>query len=82
MVTIGLIGGLSWYSTAEYYRVINEEVQRRLGGHASAKVALQSLDFAEVFARCHAASSEFRSRLALPPADPCAVLPAAARALR
>ncbi|GAA1148912.1 aspartate/glutamate racemase family protein [Kribbella jejuensis] len=48
MMTIGLIGGLSWYSTVEYYRVINEETQRRLGGHASAKIALQSLDFAEV----------------------------------
>ena len=46
--TIGLIGGLSWYSTLEYYRVINEEVQRRLGGHSSARVALQSLDFAAV----------------------------------
>lgn len=48
MKTIGLIGGLSWYSTLEYYRVLNEEVQRRRGGHASAKVALQSLDFDEV----------------------------------
>ena len=48
MQTIGLIGGLSWYSTIEYYRVINESVQRRRGGHASALVALQSLDFAEV----------------------------------
>lgn len=48
MLTIGLIGGLSWYSTLEYYRVINEETQRRLGGHSSAKVAMQSLDFAEV----------------------------------
>ncbi|NBH07725.1 amino acid racemase [Amycolatopsis sp. SID8362] len=48
MKTIGLIGGLSWYSTSEYYRVINEEVQRRLGGHASAKIALQSLNFAEI----------------------------------
>lgn len=48
MKTIGLIGGLSWYSTLEYYRVINEAVQRELGGHASAKIALQSLDFAEV----------------------------------
>ena len=46
--TIGLIGGLSWYSTAEYYRVLNEEVQQRRGGHASASVALQSLDFATV----------------------------------
>ncbi len=48
MQTIGLIGGLSWYSTIEYYRVINESVQRRRGGHSSALVALQSLDFAEV----------------------------------
>jgi aspartate racemase len=48
MKTIGLIGGLSWYSTLEYYRVINEAVHARLGGHASAKIALQSLDFAEV----------------------------------
>jgi aspartate racemase len=48
MQTIGLIGGLSWYSTVEYYRVLNETVQRRRGGHASALIALQSLDFAEV----------------------------------
>ena len=48
MQTIGLIGGLSWYSTVDYYRVINETVQRRRGGHASALIALQSLDFAEV----------------------------------
>ena len=46
--TVGLIGGMSWYSTLEYYRVINTEVQRRRGGHASAQVALQSLDFAAV----------------------------------
>lgn len=48
MRTIGLIGGLSWYSTADYYRIINEQVQKRLGGHSSARIALQSLDFAEV----------------------------------
>ena len=48
MKTIGLIGGLSWYSTAQYYRVLNEEVHRRLGGHSSALVALQSLDFEQV----------------------------------
>jgi aspartate racemase len=48
MKTIGLIGGLSWYSTLEYYRVINEETQRRRGGHSSARIALQSLDFAQV----------------------------------
>jgi aspartate racemase len=48
MKTIGLIGGMSWHSTAEYYRVINELVAERSGGHAGAKVTLQSLDFAEV----------------------------------
>jgi aspartate racemase len=48
MQTIGLIGGMSWHSTVEYYRVINELVAERLGGHASARVTLQSLNFAEV----------------------------------
>ncbi|HWM75537.1 MAG TPA: amino acid racemase [Nocardioides sp.] len=48
MQTIGLIGGLSWYSTAAYYQVINEQVQQRRGGHASAEIALQSLDFSKV----------------------------------
>jgi aspartate racemase len=46
--TIGLIGGLSWHSTLEYYRVINERVAERRGGHASARIVLESLDFAEV----------------------------------
>ncbi|MGL5826920.1 MAG: aspartate/glutamate racemase family protein [Nocardioides sp.] len=48
MKRIGLIGGMSWHSTAAYYRVINELVAERRGGHASAKISLQSLDFAEV----------------------------------
>lgn len=48
MRTIGLIGGMSWHSTASYYRIVNEVVAERLGGHASAQVALQSLDFAAV----------------------------------
>lgn len=48
MQTIGLIGGMSWHSTLTYYRVLNERVAAARGGHASAKVALQSLDFAEV----------------------------------
>ena len=50
MRTIGLIGGMSWESTAVYYRQINEMVRTRLGGLASAKIAMQSLDFAEVVA--------------------------------
>ncbi|WP_457203573.1 aspartate/glutamate racemase family protein [Nocardioides sp. HB32] len=48
METLGLIGGMSWHSTATYYRLINEEVAAAGGGHASARIALQSLDFAEV----------------------------------
>jgi len=48
MQTIGLIGGMSWHSTQEYYRVINETVAERRGGHASARITLESLDFAEV----------------------------------
>jgi aspartate racemase len=46
--TIGLLGGMSWESTAEYYRVANELVRERLGGLHSAKVLLHSVDFAEV----------------------------------
>lgn len=48
MRTLGLVGGMSWYSTSEYYRVINEGVQRARGGHTSARIALQSLDFSEI----------------------------------
>lgn len=48
METLGLIGGMSWHSTATYYRLINEAVAAERGGHASARIALQSLDFAEV----------------------------------
>jgi aspartate racemase len=48
MKTIGLIGGMSWESSQEYYRIINEEVKRRLGGLHSAKCLLFSLDFSEV----------------------------------
>ncbi|WP_349410084.1 aspartate/glutamate racemase family protein [Pseudalkalibacillus sp. SCS-8] len=47
MKTIGLIGGMSWESSAEYYRIINQEVKRRLGDFHSAKCLLYSVDFAE-----------------------------------
>jgi aspartate racemase len=50
MKTIGLIGGMSWASTALYYRLLNREVMNRLGGLHSARVLLASLDFAEVVA--------------------------------
>lgn len=50
MKTIGLIGGMSWKSTVEYYRIINELTNERLGAHHSAKMILYSLDFEEVAA--------------------------------
>ena len=48
MKTIGLIGGMTWYSTQEYYRYLNEIVQRRLGGAHAAKIIINSVDFAEI----------------------------------
>jgi aspartate racemase len=48
MKTIGLIGGMSWESSQEYYRIINEEIKLKLGGFHSAKCILYSVDFAEV----------------------------------
>ena len=53
MKTIGLIGGMSWESSAEYYRIINERVQLKLGGVHSAKSVMVSVDFAEVEALQH-----------------------------
>lgn len=46
--TIGLIGGMSWESSAEYYRLLNEETRRRLGGHHCARSVLLTVDFAEI----------------------------------
>lgn len=48
MRTLGLVGGMSWESTATYYRLVNQGVKQRLGGHHSAKMILYSVDFAEV----------------------------------
>jgi aspartate racemase len=48
MKTIGLLGGLSWESSREYYRIINEAVAQRLGGVHSAACILYSVDFAEI----------------------------------
>jgi len=45
---IGLIGGLSWESSAEYYRIINETVRNRLGGLRSARCLMWSFDFGEI----------------------------------
>lgn len=48
MKTIGLIGGMSWESSAHYYRLVNEAVKGRLGGLHSARCILSSVDFAEI----------------------------------
>ena len=48
MKTIGLIGGTGWISTAEYYRIINEETNRRRGGLGFARCILYSLDYGEI----------------------------------
>ncbi|MDX1315386.1 MAG: aspartate/glutamate racemase family protein, partial [Eudoraea sp.] len=48
MKTIGLIGGMSWESSLEYYRIINETVKEKLGGHHSADCLMYSVDFGPV----------------------------------
>jgi aspartate racemase len=48
MKTIGMIGGMSWESSLEYYRIVNEAVKETLGGLHSAKCILVSVDFAEI----------------------------------
>ncbi|MGD0877579.1 MAG: aspartate/glutamate racemase family protein [Anaerolineales bacterium] len=48
MKTIGMIGGMSWESSLEYYRIINEAVKQQLGGLHSAKSVMASVDFAEI----------------------------------
>jgi len=53
MKTIGLIGGMSWESSIEYYRIINETVRDRLGGLHSAQSLMYSVEFAEVEALQH-----------------------------
>ncbi|WP_370547626.1 aspartate/glutamate racemase family protein [Edwardsiella tarda] len=53
MKTIGLLGGMSWESSAEYYRIINQGVREHLGPTASASVVLWSFNFAEIEALQH-----------------------------
>jgi aspartate racemase len=53
MKTIGLIGGMSWESTAEYYRIMNEAVKEKLGGLHSVQCILYSVDFDEIAALQH-----------------------------
>ena len=53
MKTIGMIGGMSWESSIEYYRIINETVRTELGGLHSAKCIMYSVEFAEIEALQH-----------------------------
>ena len=53
MKTIGLLGGMSWESSIEYYRIINQETKRKLGDLHSAKSLMYSVDFAEIEALQH-----------------------------
>ncbi|MFW5979681.1 MAG: aspartate/glutamate racemase family protein [Halanaerobium sp.] len=48
MKTIGLIGGMSWESTVDYYKILNREVKKRLGDPHSAEIIMHSVDFAEI----------------------------------
>lgn len=54
MKTIGLIGGMSWESSALYYRLLNEAVKERLGGLHSAQILMHSVDFAPIETLQHA----------------------------
>lgn len=54
MRTIGMIGGMSWESSIEYYRITNEIVKEKLGGLHSAKSLMYSVDFAEIESLQHA----------------------------
>lgn len=53
MKTIGLIGGMSWESSAHYYRIINQEVHARLGGVHSARSLMFSVDFGDIERKQH-----------------------------
>jgi aspartate racemase len=63
MKTIGLIGGMSWESSLEYYRILNETVKDRLGGLHSAKCILYSVEFAEIEALQHAGRWDEAARI-------------------
>ena len=54
MKTIGLLGGMSWQSSMDYYRAINESIKDKLGGLHSAKIAMYSVDFAAIEKLQHA----------------------------
>ena len=63
MKTIGLLGGTSWPSTIEYYRILNELAQDRMGGFHSASILLRSIDYHEIKSRYYARWDEIPALL-------------------
>jgi aspartate racemase len=63
MRRIGLIGGMSWESTAVYYRRLNEQVRAALGGLHSADIVMRSVDFADIVALQHAGAWDDAGKL-------------------
>lgn len=61
--SIGLLGGMSWESSLEYYRILNEKIHERLGGFHSAKVLMFSFDFAEIEGLQHVGNWQEAGRL-------------------
>ncbi|MFC0037801.1 aspartate/glutamate racemase family protein [Actinomadura rayongensis] len=61
--TIGLIGGMSWESSAEYYRLLNVETRRRFGGYHCARSLMLTVDFAEIEAMQRADDWDAAGRL-------------------
>jgi len=56
MKIIGIIGGVSWVSSADYYRIMNEKVQEDLGGGNSARILMYSIEFGEIFRQARLAA--------------------------
>jgi aspartate racemase len=63
MKTIGLIGGMSWESSAVYYDILNKEVKKKLGGHHSCECLMYSVDFADIEKLQHEGNWEELTRL-------------------
>jgi aspartate racemase len=63
MKTIGLIGGMSWESSIEYYRLLNETIRQEMGGLHSAKSLMYSVDFAEIEVLQHQSKWQEVSRI-------------------
>ena len=63
LTRLGLLGGMSWESTAVYYRLLNRAVHERAGGHASAPLIIWSVDFAEIEALQRAADWASQGRI-------------------